>query len=179
MQKSCSVLELRQKKNNSTESRCMPVLRLPLFFTCLYSEEKSAAVSKLTCIWTPSSRSYIVLALDTLLKIFVLFALYDWPRQIFFGGSSETRHFLTLKNNLKEGRTHTCDIYIRENSNLNRALTIRSCKTLGTKLAKRKEFKSSLSSRFKRTSPEPFMPNKGVIASIFSADRAHLIASPK
>ena len=32
-------------------------------FTRLYSEEKRAAVSKLTYIWTPQSCSYFVLAL--------------------------------------------------------------------------------------------------------------------
>ena len=43
----------------------MFVLKLPRFFTRLYGEEKSAAISKLIQIWTPSS-SYIVLALTEL-----------------------------------------------------------------------------------------------------------------
>ena len=41
----------------------MFVLKLPRFFTRLYSGEKRAAISKLTYIWTPSSRSYIVFTL--------------------------------------------------------------------------------------------------------------------
>ena len=41
----------------------MFVLKLPLFFTQLYGEEKRAAISKLTYIGTPSSCSYIVFAL--------------------------------------------------------------------------------------------------------------------
>ena len=43
-------LELRQCKNNWTESATMFVLKLPRFFTRLYGEEKSAAISKLTYI---------------------------------------------------------------------------------------------------------------------------------
>ena len=67
-------LELRWYKNNSTESRWMFVLKLPPFFTRLNGEGKMAAISKLTLIWTPSSRSYIVFALVisimwTLLKL--------------------------------------------------------------------------------------------------------------
>ena len=42
----------------------MFVLKLPRFFTRLYSEGKRAAISKLKYIRTPSSRSYIVFALD-------------------------------------------------------------------------------------------------------------------
>ena len=38
-------------------------LKLPCFFNRLYGKEKSAVISKLTYILTPSSRSYIVLAL--------------------------------------------------------------------------------------------------------------------
>ena len=43
----------------------MFVLKLPRFFTRLYGKRNSAAISKLTYIWTPSSRSCIILALDT------------------------------------------------------------------------------------------------------------------
>ena len=42
----------------------MFVLKLPLF-SLAYTVKKSAAISKLTYIWTTSSRSYIVLALKT------------------------------------------------------------------------------------------------------------------
>ena len=41
----------------------MFVLKLPPFFTGLNGERKRAAISKLTFIWTLSSRSYIVFAL--------------------------------------------------------------------------------------------------------------------
>ena len=41
----------------------MFVLNLAHFFTRLYGEGSRAANSKLTFIWTPSSRSYIVFAL--------------------------------------------------------------------------------------------------------------------
>ena len=44
----------------------MFVLKLPRFFTRLFGEGKKAAISKLTYIWTPSSRSYIVFALNIL-----------------------------------------------------------------------------------------------------------------
>ena len=43
----------------------MFVLKLPLFFTLL-CDGKRAAISKLTYIWTPSSFSYIALALGLL-----------------------------------------------------------------------------------------------------------------
>ena len=56
-------LELRQYENDSMESMIMFVLKLPLFFTRLYCEEKRAVISKLSYIWTPSSRYYIGLAL--------------------------------------------------------------------------------------------------------------------
>ena len=42
----------------------MFVLKLPRFFTRLYGEQKSAAISNLKYIWTSSSRSYKVLALE-------------------------------------------------------------------------------------------------------------------
>ena len=41
----------------------MFVLKLPPFFTQLYGDGKRAAISKLTYIWTQSSRSYIVFVL--------------------------------------------------------------------------------------------------------------------
>ena len=41
----------------------MFILKLPPFFTWLNGEGKRAAISKLTFIWTSSSRSYIVFAL--------------------------------------------------------------------------------------------------------------------
>ena len=41
----------------------MFVMKLARFFTRLYDEGKRAAISKLTYIWTPSSRSDIVFAL--------------------------------------------------------------------------------------------------------------------
>ena len=57
------VLEQRQYKNDSTESRCMLILKLPPFFPHHIGEWKRAAISKQTFIWTLSSRSYIILAL--------------------------------------------------------------------------------------------------------------------
>ena len=42
----------------------LTVFEIVAFFTRLYSEEKSAAISKLTYIWTTSSPSYIFLALE-------------------------------------------------------------------------------------------------------------------
>ena len=61
---SCSKeLEQRQDKNDSTESRCLFILKLPRFFPRSIAEWKSAVISKQIFIWTPSSRSYIILAL--------------------------------------------------------------------------------------------------------------------
>ena len=40
------------------------ILKLPRFFPYHIGEDKSAAISKQTHIWTPSIRSYIVLALE-------------------------------------------------------------------------------------------------------------------
>ena len=51
-----------------TETRWMFVLNLAHFFTRLYREGGRAANSKLTYIWTPSSRSYIVFALACVAK---------------------------------------------------------------------------------------------------------------
>ena len=61
--KVCSLLEQRQYKNDSTELRCMLILKLPPFFPHRIAEWKSAANSKQTVIWSPSIRSYIILAL--------------------------------------------------------------------------------------------------------------------
>ena len=58
-------LEQRQYKNDSTESRCMLLLKLPPFFPLRLAEWTSAAISKQTFVWTPSSRSYIILALGS------------------------------------------------------------------------------------------------------------------
>ena len=41
----------------------MFVLKLLSFFTRLYGEGKRAAISKLTYLWNPSSRSYIIFAI--------------------------------------------------------------------------------------------------------------------
>ena len=58
-------LEQRQYKNDSTEFRCMLILKLPLFSPHHLAERKSAPISKQTFISTPSRRSYITLALET------------------------------------------------------------------------------------------------------------------
>ena len=47
----------------------MGFFKLPRFFTRLYVEGKRAAISKLTYTWTPSSRSYIVFALEAQAKM--------------------------------------------------------------------------------------------------------------
>ena len=57
------LLEQRLYKNDSTESRCMLILKSPPFFPHRIAEWKSAAISKQTFIWTPSSLSYIILSL--------------------------------------------------------------------------------------------------------------------
>ena len=61
-------LKQRQYKNDSTESRCMLILKLPPFFPHRIAEGKRAAISKQTIIWTPSSGSYTILALVLLLQ---------------------------------------------------------------------------------------------------------------
>ena len=61
-------LELRQNKNDSIWSKNKLDLKLPRFFTCLFLDLKSAAISKLICVSTKLLRSYIVFALDTELK---------------------------------------------------------------------------------------------------------------
>ena len=45
----------------------MFVLKLPLFLTRLHGKEKSAAILKLTCIWTPLCCSYVILALSKII----------------------------------------------------------------------------------------------------------------
>ena len=59
-------LEQRQYQNDSMESISIIVLKSSLFFTHLDGNGKSAAISKLTHFLTPSSFSYILLALVTL-----------------------------------------------------------------------------------------------------------------
>ena len=56
-------LELRQYKNDSIQSKNIPILKLPLFFISYTNEGKIAGISKLEFFWTESSSSYIVLAL--------------------------------------------------------------------------------------------------------------------
>ena len=58
-------LEQRQNKNGTIWSISKLILKLPLFFTTCIGEWKSAANSKLICLSTKWSRSYIVLALET------------------------------------------------------------------------------------------------------------------
>ena len=58
-------LEQRQYKNYSTEFRCVLILNLPPCFPHRIAEWKSAPNSKQTFIWSPSIRSYIILALGT------------------------------------------------------------------------------------------------------------------
>ena len=50
-------LEQRQYMNNSTEFRCMLILKLPPFFPHRIAEWKRAAILKETFIWFPSSCS--------------------------------------------------------------------------------------------------------------------------
>ena len=57
----CLLLEPIEYQNNSTESRCMFVLKLPRFFTRPYGEGKSTVISIFAYICTSSF--YIVLAL--------------------------------------------------------------------------------------------------------------------
>ena len=56
-------LELRQYKNDSIQSKNIPILKLPLFFISYTNEGKIAGISKLEIFWTEWSRSYIALAL--------------------------------------------------------------------------------------------------------------------
>ena len=59
------VLEQRQYKNDSKESRWMLILKLPPFSAHRLAQWKRAAISQQTFIRTPSSRSYIILALGS------------------------------------------------------------------------------------------------------------------
>ena len=63
-------LEQKQHKNESTESKCMLIWKLPPFFPHRIAEWKSVPISKQTFIWTPSSRSHIILALELRYKNF-------------------------------------------------------------------------------------------------------------
>ena len=65
-------LEQRQYKNDSTEFRCMLILNLPTCFPHRIAEWKSAPNSKQTFIWSPSIRSYIILALIELIRPLLL-----------------------------------------------------------------------------------------------------------
>ena len=56
-------LELIQNKNDSIQSKKIPILKLPLFFISYTAREKSAAISNLDFFWTEWNHSYIVLAL--------------------------------------------------------------------------------------------------------------------
>ena len=79
------LLEQRQYKNDSTEFRCMLILNLPPCFPHRIAEWKSAPNSKQAFIWSPSIRSYIILALD-LHWFFICFyskiypTIYRWQR---------------------------------------------------------------------------------------------------
>ena len=55
------LLELRQYKNDSIQSKKLPSLNFPRFFTHLQGEKKSAAISKLACFSQKRIRSYRVL----------------------------------------------------------------------------------------------------------------------
>ena len=75
-------LEQRQYKNDSTEFRCMLILNLPPCFLHRIAEWKSAPNSKQTFIWSPSIRSYIILAL-----VWILFhSLIDQSWRLVFWG---------------------------------------------------------------------------------------------
>ena len=65
------LLELKQYKNDSIQSKKLPALNLPRFFTQLHGEKKSAAISKLGTFLTELSRSCNVLALDGISEVFV------------------------------------------------------------------------------------------------------------
>ena len=56
-------LDQTKYKNDSTESRCMLILKLPPFSPHCIAEWKSTPISKQTFIWTQSSSSCIILAL--------------------------------------------------------------------------------------------------------------------
>ena len=59
-----ALLEQGQYKNDSTEFKCMLILKLPPLSPHRIAEWKRAAISKQTFFWSPSSRSYIILALE-------------------------------------------------------------------------------------------------------------------
>ena len=62
-QRGAKGLELRQYKSDSIQSKKLPALILPRFFTQLHGERKSAVISKLATFLTELSRSCNVLAL--------------------------------------------------------------------------------------------------------------------
>ena len=69
------ILELWQYKIDSIWSKNKLDLKLSLFFTLLFGEWKSAAISKLICFSTKWCRSYIVFALVGVLPINTAFRL--------------------------------------------------------------------------------------------------------
>ena len=58
-----ALLERRRNKNDTIWSISKSILKLPPFFTARIGERKTAENSKLNCLWTKWSRSYIALAL--------------------------------------------------------------------------------------------------------------------
>ena len=84
-----SILEPRQYKNDSIQSKIIPRLKLPRFFTHLYGQGKRAAISKLELFLTEWSRSYFVFALMSTRK----------PRQMW-----KFPFFLNLNMNSKPSR---------------------------------------------------------------------------
>ena len=62
------ILELRQYKNGLASVKNMFVLKLPPFFPHLRGKGKRAAISKLPYVSQKGIRSYIVLALDDVVK---------------------------------------------------------------------------------------------------------------
>ena len=62
-----SNLEQRHYKNGFVSVKRMLILKLPSFFPCRFGEGKRAVISKQTCFSQKQIRSYIVLALESLL----------------------------------------------------------------------------------------------------------------
>ena len=57
-------LELRQYKNDSIQSKNIPVLKLTRFFTCCLGDEKARQFQNWNFFLTEWSHSYIALALE-------------------------------------------------------------------------------------------------------------------
>ena len=85
-----SSLELRHYKNDSIQSKTLPILKLPCFFSGRVAEWKSAAHSKLATFLTELSCSYIILALEKRLRsdrdreIWRLRSCDRWSQKIVF-----------------------------------------------------------------------------------------------